>query len=706
MGKLFEELKRRKVVRVAGVYAVVAWLLIQVANNIVPALQLPAWTNTFLVVMLLFGFPVALVLAWAYEITPDGIRSDSGTQSQQRISQSAAILPINYIILGIVLLVAGFQIADRFIAPAQQSTSDQPSSENTGDMRDAATLALPETRLDIVTPATEFPADFALSPDGRQIVFVASDDSGVSQLWLRSLASTTAQPVPGTEGALQPFWAPDGRAIGFFADGFLKRVNSDGSAPQTLATLTGSPRSGTWGADNILLFSSSLTPDLTRVSATGGEAMTLTTARLELSVHLDPYFLPDGQRFLFYTGGTPDSAGIYLGNLNGTAPVMLTAAGSGARFHPDGWMLWVRNGALTAQRLDLEQATLAGEPLTVADGVMVSSFNLSALSVASTGLIAYRTGINSGQQLVWVDRTGTVLGTAWGPDINARGGVAGPLSPRLSADGLRVAVSRSVQGNGDIWLLDGMRPSRFTFDAAPDIWPLWSPDGSRIVFRSHRLGGGNLYQKPSNGASEETLLVSFEGLMTPNSWSTDGRFLLYHTINTQIGIDIWAVPMTGDPVPFVVLQTPFDERAAAFSPDGRWVAYHSNASGRNEVYVRAFIAPVDADASAATALSGLWQVSTAGGINPIWSSEGHELFYLDPDGNMVAAPINIAGDVPEVGAPIVLFPSRILGGGTEGGQSRQYDVAPDGRFLINTVVGDGATAPITLIQNWNPEAVY
>lgn len=688
MPKLFDELKRRKVVRVAGVYAVVSWLLIQVANNIVPALQLPTWTSTFIVVLLLIGFPIALLLAWAYEVTPEGVRADIQVQASSGL-QATSAQPVNYAILAIVLLVAGFQIADRFLL---DSTSSNPNPD-AGSIR--ANLPLPETRLDIVTPATDFPDQFALSPDGRQIVFVAADDSGVSQLWLRSLATTTALPLAGTEGATAPFWSPDGRSIGFNTGTGLKRLDIGSGAPQTLSSIDSSS-GGSWGADNTLLVAATLVTPLMRLSASGGAATAFTTLEPGQTSHRFPYFLPDGRRFLFFAPGSPETAAIYLGHLDGTASVRLTTADSGGAFHPDGWLLWTRAGTLTAQRLDLAQGVLTGEPIALADGVV------GRASVTSTGLIAYRTGSATGQQLTWVDRAGTVLGTLGEPDVTM-------YRPRLSPDGRRVAVSRSVQGNTDIWLLDGARSSRFTFDPAADLYHLWSPDGSRIVFRSARTAGsrGDLYQKSSSGAGEETLLVSSDQLKTPNSWSADGRFLMYHINSSDKARDLWVVPMTGDPVPFPVLQTPFNERWGAFSPDGRWIAYESDESGRYEVYVRAFVAP---DASAAPAVGGQWQISTEGGMTPAWSPDGQELYYLDPAGNLVAASLIVTGDMvevgaPEVGAPEVLFPTRIVfGGRVEVNQGPQYDVATDNRFLINTEVGEGGNDPIRLIQNWNPEA--
>ncbi len=680
MSKLFEELKRRKVVRVAGVYAVVAWLLIQVTNNIVPALQLPAWATTLIVVLLLIGFPIALVLAWAYEVTPDGIRADNTDQSTTH-APAPQQQKLIYAMFVLLLIAVSFQIADRFL------TDSNSSNQNLDAAAIRSNLLLPETRLDIVTPATEFAADFALSPDGRQLVFVASDDSGVAQLWLRSLETTTAQPLAGTEEARWPFWSPDGRSIGFLTQNALKRLDVGGGAPRTLASLN-NPSGGTWGADNTLLFIRGNGGPVMRVSATGGEVTAVTTIESEHTGHRNPYFLPDGRRFLFTALGSPETAGLYLGHLDGSASTKLTAGGSGA-FHPDGWLLWNQTSTLTAQRLDLTQAVLTGEPIVLADGVE------GRASVSTTGLIAYRTGSESERQLTWFERSGTELGTMGEPYV-MRG-------PRLSPDGRRVAVDRLMQGNWDIWLLDVARSTRFTFDAAEDLFPLWSPDGSRIVFRASQTGSGDIYQRSSNGTGEETLLVGSDQLETTNSWSADGRFLLYHT-SPLADRDLWALPMTGDSVPFVVLQTPFEERWGAFSPDGRWIAYQSNESGRYEIYVRAFVAP-DASVANARNAGGQWQVSTAGGIYPVWSANGQEVYYVDPAGNMVAAPLIATGEAVEVGAPAVLFPTRIYGGGAEFSQGRQYDVAADGRFLINTVVREGRNDPITLIQNWSPEAV-
>ncbi len=552
--------------------------------------------------------------------------------------------------------------------------------------------APPETRTEIVTPATDQPASFALSPDGQRIVFTASTD-GASRLWLRPLATTTAQPLPGTEGASAPFWAPDGRAIGFFAGNALKRLDLGGGAPRTLAPAVAG-RGGTWNADGVIVFAPSLNNPLMRVSATGGTAVAVTTLGQRQRGHHAPYFLPDGRRFLFYVQDAPDMAGIYLGALDGRASTRLTPADGSGAYLPAGWLLWVRAGALVAQRLDGTKAALTGETVTVAEGVPVDiALSASAVSVAATGLVAYRTGGGSQRQLTWVDRPGTPRGTIGDPDATLD-------APRVSPDGRRVVVGRNVLGNADLWLLDGARARRFTFDPATDARAIWSPDGARIVFRSHRSGSGDLYQKLASGAGVEEPLLASDHTKTAYSWSADGRFLLYSVLDLKGDADLWVVPMAGDRTPSVFLKTPFREAYGAFSPDSRWVAYQSNESGRPEVYVRPFFPP-GAAGTAAGAAGAQWQVSTAGGAFPAWRPDGKELYYLNPAGVMMAAPITVSGATLEPGAPVVLFPTRIVGGGVDGQQGRQYDVAPDGRFLINTEL-DSAAAPITLIQNWNP----
>lgn len=355
-----------------------------------------------------------------------------------------------------------------------------------------------------------------------------------------------------------------------------------------------------------------------------------------------------------------------------------------------------------AQRLDLTQGKLTGEPVTLADGVTVDGrFNHTAVSVSASGSIAYRTGAASQRQLTWFDRSGAERGSIGSADAN------GLETPRLSPDDRHVAVGRAVQGNQDLWIVDRDRSSRFTFDAASDRFPIWSPDGARLVFTSSRTGQYDLYQKVTSGAGAEERLVASEQTKIPTSWSPDGRFLLYHSIDPRTNADLWIVPVTGDRTARVFLKTAFREAWGAFSPDGRFVAYQSNESGRPEIYVRAFTpasaAATDAIPGEGSQAGGQWQVSTAGGVFPVWRADGKELHFLDLSGVMMAAPIKGVAGALEPGAPVPLFQARIVGGDAGNQVDRQYDEARDGRFLINAEL-EGAAAPITLVMNWSPEA--
>jgi eukaryotic-like serine/threonine-protein kinase len=576
-------------------------------------------------------------------------------------------------------------------------------------LRETGSIAPSETRVDIVTPATgdatSDPLSFALSPDGRQIVFVASD-SGTSRLWLRSLDSATARPLAGTDGAAFPFWAPNNKSVGFFSGDQLKLLDLTGGTPRTL-TAGVEGRGGTWNADGLIVFAPGRNSPLSRIPAAGGSAVPVTTLDRQIS-HRFPVFLPDGRHFLFYAQGKPETTGIHLASLDGGTPTRLVpAADSAGVLLQSGpghnWLIWVRRGALMTQRLDVEHLALSGELLTLADPVEVSGeggFSLGAVSVSATGLIAYRAhAATRRHQLTWVGRTGKVLGRLGEPsdgELNA---------PALSSDNRRAVVSRIVQGSQSIWIMDGVRTSRLTFAAGHDRRPLWSPDGRRIVFDSDRTGVRNLYLMPANGAEPESVLIESTNTTQANDWSTDGRFLLYHVEDPKSAGDLWVQPM--DPTgsrptaarPWVILQTPFDERWGRLSPDGRWLAYQSDESGRAEIYVRSF--PPAGSTSTSTSAGVRWPVSTAGGLYPMWRADGRELYYLGANDTVMAASISVQGSTIEPGAPVPLFPARIFTG--TGREGPQFDVTRDGRFLFNAVLDDAVTVPITIIQNWRPE---
>src|SRR5262245_8417009 len=546
------------------------------------------------------------------------------------------------------------------------------------------------TRLDVITPPTSDAFSFALSPDGRQLAFVASGERG-SQLWLRSLDRATAQPLAGTEGASYPFWAPDSRVIGFFAEGKVKRVDLGGGAPQSLADAP-YPRGGTWNADGVIVYAPSIADPLMRVAATGGTAAPVTRLAPGQGSHRWPQFLPDGRRFLFLmTTGQSQTQGVYVGSLEGDEPKRVMPAEIAAMYAAPGYLLVVSQGVLTAHAFDAGRATVTGEPIPLAQAVGADdgAFH-SAFSVSAAGVLAHRTGASARTQLVWVDRTGKMLAVGQ-PDENASG------NPALAPDGQRVALSRNVQGNYDLWLIETSRgaASRFTFDGAIENSPVWSPDGRQIAFRSNRKGVHDLFEKPAGGTADEQPLLVTSQAKSPLDWSPDGRLLLYGTQDPKTGSDLWVLPMMGERKPFAVLQSSSDEIEGQFSPDGRWLAYASNESGRYEIYVRSF-----------PEAGGKWQVSVGGGLQPRWKLDGRELFYVAPDSRLMAAPIRLVPETHalEAGTPEPLFRTQLATGpniAPAGFQARaQYAVAADGRFLMNSAADEGVRSPITIVQNW------
>jgi Tol biopolymer transport system component len=348
---------------------------------------------------------------------------------------------------------------------------------------------------------------------------------------------------------------------------------------------------------------------------------------------------------------------------------------------------------LFAQAFEFKKLELSGNPFPVAEQAAFDALTFAPGFSATSGLVAYRTGsAGAGRQLTWLDRSGKSAGTIGALDN------AGLTSVEPSPDGKRIAVYRTVNGNQDVWLIDTSRglPTRFTFDAASDRLPVWSPDGSRIVFNSNRRGVFNLFWKSSSAGADELLLESDQNKVTTD-WSPDGRFLLFRSLDPQTGYDLWVLPISGDKKPFPFLKTFFDERDGQFSPDGKWVAYQSNESGRFEIYVQPFPGP-----------GRKFRISSNGGAQPRWNKNGKEIFYVSLDSKMMAAPVKLTADGQslETGTPAALFPVRVADGPVSvANNKQQYAVSADGqRFLVNLAVDEGTASPITLILNWQGKA--
>ena len=548
-----------------------------------------------------------------------------------------------------------------------------------------------EVRLEITTPPTTDQVSLALSPDGEKLVFAAESEGG-PRLWLRSLEAGSAHPLAGTDRGAYPFWSPDSRSIGFFAEGKLKRLDIAGGAAQTLADAP-IGRGGTWSRDGVILFAPNAFSPIFRVSDRGGESVAVTGGEMpKAASHRFPQFLPNGRYFLFSVMGAPQDRGVYVASLDGSVMRRLVDADTAVVREP-GHLLFVRQGTLFVQSFDPVRLELAGNPFPVVEDILFSgAVNTSVISSSDAGPIVYRTRAASDRrQFLWFDRSGKEMGRVGEPDTVT------PANPQLSPDGQRVALNRSVNGQLGIWLLEtgGGVLSRFTFDGAPDAYPVWSPDGLRLVFVSNRKGVTDLYEKPASGAGISAPLLVTPENKVPTDWSLDGRFVLYRRFAPNRDSDIWALPMDGNRKPFPVIQTDFDERDGQFSPDGKWIAYESNESGPFEIYVQPFPGP-----------GGKRLVSTNGGAQVRWRPNGKELFYIGLDGRLMAAPFRLGsnGQAVELGKPASLFATRIPGGPLQAGFKQQYVVSPDGqRFLINSLMAATAS-PITLVLNWKPRS--
>jgi Tol biopolymer transport system component/tRNA A-37 threonylcarbamoyl transferase component Bud32 len=545
----------------------------------------------------------------------------------------------------------------------------------------------------------DFGGPAVIAPDGRTIAFVASHPSGARQLYVRRLDALEASPLAGTDGATFPFWSPDGRAVGFFADGRLKRVEIDGGAVLTVCDAA-SGRGGTWSRDGRILFSPSVRDGLYQVAATGGQAREVT--RLDPArdaSHRWPEFLDDGRTFVFLSvpldAARRDETSIQIGSVDGGAAKELVRSGT-QPVVSGGFLFYLRDATLVAQRLDAAARTLTGEPTVVAQNVQHDpTIWRGVFTAAPGGPIVYQAGEDGGRTTLAIyDRTGRQVGSV--------GDRAIYFDVNVSPDGRFVAAN---QGDpADIWVYELARgtATRVTSDDVNQSLPVWSPDSTRLVFSAVTHGGrGMLVRAAADGTDSPVAIVTGD-IAEATDWSRDGEYLLVKPgdLRSAPG-DIWVMPIADPRARFPLVASRFAEYHARFSPDGRWVAYVSNESGRDEVYVSAFSPPApgrpDAAPARDTKRPGRWQISTAGGVLPRWKGDGSELYYLAPDRRLMAARVDVRGASMVVQGVDALFQADPKPVGW------RYDVFPDGqRFVVDTV-GAGQDAPLVVVLNWSPD---
>ncbi len=623
----------------------------------------------------------------ARETRPDGgLEAQRGTVGAVRHAGAHRLWPVLAAVLLLSTLAFGFLYFTKSPPPAQPLTF---------------TIEPPEG----VTFQTARFAPPVLSPDGTQLAFVGLSEEGPA-LWIRPLDSLTPERLPGTDGATYPFWSPGSRFLAFFAGGKLKKIDVSGGPPQTLSDAPRG-RGGAWAEDDegrgVIVFAPAIGSPLHRVSSAGGESLpvTLLSEEGDSRSHRQPRFLPGGRRFLYLSladTGEQSEYPAFIGGLdaaqsaNATEQKPLLEASCRPWYapptdsHPQGYLLYIREATILAHPFDAAREELTAEPFPIAENVYSGGNRHGCdFSVSANGLLTYRQGGGrSTSQITWFDRQGKKLGTVG--DTGVYSGL------NLSPDGERLAFRAAdpQTGNMDIWVQELRRgvATRLTFHEAEDRRPVWSPDGTRIAFFSARDGVPTIYQKPANGAGEAEPLFEATGSFWPSHWSRDGRYLVYTDVGSPISV--FALPLQGDREPIPVAQSEFIEARGSLSPDGAWIAYHSNESGSFEIYARPF--PEG---------EGKWQVSTNSGRVPVWSEDGDEIFYLSANRDkLLAVPVK-SGSSVEAGVPKVLFeleqplPSFST-----------FDVTADGqRFIMPTPSEEDANAPITIVTNWQEALV-
>ncbi len=590
---------------------------------------------------------------------------------------------------GLACLLLGGVIAGLTVGTLRPAPAPQPVSRFVIPLPPSESLTL---RLQPSVPCPTL----ALSPDGSLLAYVSARE-GREQLYLCALDNLEPRVVSGVEREVDSlFFSPDGQWLGFWADGKLKKAAISGGAAVTLAT--GGVCGGSWGAGDIIVFTQAA--GLWKVSASGGTPETLASPESEKgeAQYVFPEFLPGGRAVLFTilpSSGNYDDAQIVAQRLDTGERKVLLQGGSNAKYTPTGpssrlagirtgHLVCARAGVLLAAPFDLERLEVTGSPVPLVEGVIRSANGFSHFTVSSSGSLVYVPGGVSlaAQTLVWVDRTGAV---------QPLGAPARPYAhPQFSPDGRQLAVT--IEGaKNDVWVYDLSRGTltRLTFEGSNQN-PLWTPDGKRIVFRSDRAAFRYLFWKPADGSGAEEQITKVEGPSSPSSISPDGKVAFYSRSGPTTGRDMWSVPLEGERKPSLLLQTPFEEAVARISPDGRWLAYLSNESGRWEVYVRPFPGP-----------GGKWQVSTEGGEEPLWSRNGRELFYRNDD-KMMAVDISTEPSF-RAGTPRLLFAGKYAKRAALAVPN--FDVAPDGqRFLMVKATEQQSTATqIHVVLNWFEE---
>jgi serine/threonine-protein kinase len=708
----FAELRRRNVFKVGAAYAIVAWLLLQVTDIILPTFNAPQWvlqTTTFLLIL---GLPVAVILAWAYELTPAGIKADGDVDVSMPVVPASGTR-LNYIILGLVVAAVGFIAIDQYVVvdEAPATVVDTTSSDSEAQREAVATVVgagtpgvVQRNEYDIgstipmgATAALE--AEPTISPDGRRLVFSANSGEGI-QLHSRLLNEFDSSPVPGTRPARVPFMSPDGLWVGY-GSGMtsLSKVSTLGGRPQVLTDEIGLFFGGSWGEDGTIVFSTSDSDGsyIASIRAAGGSPERLTTPELGMS-HRWPEILPGGSDVLFTISQVDSPAA------DGTIAVLSLETGEyrtlipnafNARYAPTGHIVFVRDDGLWAVPFELEGLATRGEPIPVLSGVQLNTASGHApYNFSDDGTLVYVRGADQsgagGRNLLWVDREGR--------ETPISAGVENYYYPDLSPDGTRLAVSHGTDAtNVNVWVYDLERSTQYplTFGAGTtEVFPVWAPDGRSVVYYSNRDDAG-IFRKAADGTGQEERLTSSSIWQRPRSFSPDGAFLVYQQQAPDTGQDLHVLSLDGQLESRPLLNEPYGEGGGAISPNGRWIAYSSDETGDSRVYVRPFPNIED----------GKWQIGNELNWGAHWRADGKELLYRTGIATFGAVAIEdeapfLAGR-PESFSAAAPFYFNLAGSPT-------FSITPDAQQLLvmrNTVLnesGENRTS-IAIVNNWFEE---
>jgi Tol biopolymer transport system component len=527
-----------------------------------------------------------------------------------------------------------------------------------------------------------------ISPDGKNLAFLATDSTGRQMIWMRPLNSLEAYPLAGTEGAGRPFWSPDSKQLAFIEDrGQLKKIPATGGPVQLVCETRGGA-DGSWGTGNLIIFDGGTGDSIRVVSASGGTPVGATTLDREANEtgHAWPWFLPDGRHFL-YLSDNQDSIQngatymLKVGDVESDDVVDLFPVDARVEYSAQGYIVYFKDNILLARRFNPETFEVVGEGMPITDQIGVGDANRAEFGVSDNGTLAYQTNstevLNS---LIWVDRSGKELGRIGTPD--------GYEDFNLSPDGQRVVVSINDGSQRDIWVRDIRRDvaTRITFDDGDDITPVWSNDGKSIYFASNRSNRFEIYRKSANGLGTAILIGADDSLhIAPNNLTKDGRWLYGPAVQTNW--QIMRLDLEDSARMEMVVATPYYERSPRLSPDDRFMAYFSNESGQPEVYLLELGEG-----------GGRWQVSSGGGMHPFWSADGKELLYFSTDWDLMEMPVSFVGDQVEFGDPGLLFRRRLNTFGL--GRSRYATTADKNKFLLNVPTARSGGGEFVIVLNW------